>query len=408
MITRSRKRMKRASLWLDKMPAEICEKIASLVRDGKYTDEALHLARTSDVQRRAVVASVPSSATFELSNVDLNDEWADMLDDHVREVIVHEDPDDPNQRKRKHSAMLRLLQAPAVTRTEIPGINAFVIALRQAKSLTSLMVHVRRSSHRSLLCTLKQKGQSLCKLELLCHECSRFVHDSRCLAKLFKKGGWGKLANLCPSVKEVSIDCGKLPPSTISTVVNGLPQLTAARVSSSGICNVSLSERDILALRRLDSVDLQNISGGIREVVRVGTSVIRVALVEAVTSNVVRELVQCTRVRSFAARMGVEEMKTLTDIVRHLPSLTELRVLLGCRTTFNEIQSAASQAVKILRVPKHPLEVVSLGAQVAAADWHSPTEQMDRLSVAVAGDGGKATFSESDRFLLCTIELEGV
>lgn len=132
----------------------------------------------------------------------------------------------------------------------------------------------------------------------MCHVCVHLVESSGCRGSCFEKDGWGSLACLCPSLKELSLDCGNIAPSTISILVDGLPQLTAGSVSSSGLCYVMLAEGDIMALRRLGSVCLPNISGGIRNIVWVGTSIILVAHVEGVKSVVMKELVLCMRVRS--------------------------------------------------------------------------------------------------------------
>lgn len=61
------------------MPTEACEKIASMLSDaGKYNDDALNLAHTRGVRRRAVLASLSISAKFDPRSQSLNNAWADF------------------------------------------------------------------------------------------------------------------------------------------------------------------------------------------------------------------------------------------------------------------------------------------------------------------------------------------
>lgn len=414
MITRSRKRLKTALLWLDKMPTEVRDKIASMVsNDGKYNDDAISLAHTSDIQRRAVLASFPTSATYDLYRLNLTNAWADLLAGHMHQVTIAPAHGGNLSITPFHrSLIVRMLQAPQLERAELPGVKAFLIALRGAKALTSLQVTGGASCQRTLRCTLEQLGPFLSKLALTCNQCGTLgeyeINRQNCLANMFRHGSWSALTRFCPNLQHISLDCGSMAPSTISTLVNGLPLLTTAEFSSSLHCQLLLSESDVIALRRLDSVALGDVSGGLHEIGRIGSPIVQVRDFSEMTSDAVKELVHCPRVSSLRARVTVEGMKTLTtDVVQHLPRLSELQLLLGYRNTFGEIQDAANEALKIIRI-LNLLESVSVFARIAEDAWLSPIEQMDRVRTAVAGDGGTAAVSHrGDRFVICMIQVDG-
>lgn len=412
-ITRSRKRMKTPPLWLDRLPTEVREKIANLISHGGIcNDDALNLAHSSDLLRVAVLASFSSSARYDLYRLNLTEAWTDLLAHHIHEVTVW--PPHANGfivTSLHRSLIVRMLQAPQLIRAEIPGINAFLIALRSTKALTSLQVTARVGCQPTLRLTLKQLGPLLSKLALACNHCgTSSEHELKpdpCLANMFKQAGWSALTGLCPNLKHLSLECGSMLPSTISTLINGLPFLTSAEFSSSTYCQLLLSENDVIALRRLDSVSLGDVSGGICEIARVGTPVVQVRDFSEVTPDSVKELAHCPRVKSIRARVAVEGIKTLTDVVRHLPRLSELHLMLGYMNTLGEIQYAAIEALKIIRIV-NLLESVTVFARIAEGAWHSPIEQMERIRVAVACDGGKAAVSHrGDRFVICTIEVDG-
>lgn len=65
------------------MPVEVRECIARAVtKHGKCTDEAINYAQTSELQRRAVLATISKNQEFELEARSLSDEWTTLLAGH--------------------------------------------------------------------------------------------------------------------------------------------------------------------------------------------------------------------------------------------------------------------------------------------------------------------------------------
>lgn len=145
------------------MPVDIRVKIALLVTSGEHTDDAYCLAYISRDQRHAVLASLPSSATYELNNLQMSHEWAALLVEHVREIrILTGGPHNVIPKGLFWSPLLRLLREPNLKDVELPGFDDFLYALRNTNSLTALSVHMRGVSRYTLF-TCSRKGDRSCR-----------------------------------------------------------------------------------------------------------------------------------------------------------------------------------------------------------------------------------------------------
>lgn len=62
---KNKAKQKQKGFWLDKMPVEIREHIANFVTNGgRMTDDGLNLAHSSELQRSAVLATIPTTQIF--------------------------------------------------------------------------------------------------------------------------------------------------------------------------------------------------------------------------------------------------------------------------------------------------------------------------------------------------------
>lgn len=125
-----------------------------------------------------------------------------------------------------------------------------------AKGLKSLKIYTRICSRRALLRTLEQRGPFLSKLELVCDGLDLSARTLPCLGyqnRSFEKEGLSALTSLCLHRTGFGIETGRLQPSTISRIANGLPALKFLSISS------SLSEDDIVDCGNFESVSLSNV-----------------------------------------------------------------------------------------------------------------------------------------------------
>lgn len=405
MINRLRMRARHAkeeSFLLDQVPKEIRENIARLVtKGGQCTDDGLNLARTSKLQRRAVLSSMPKHMEFILEARDLTEEWAKLLAGHIFSVRVDVfDPSDLDDEDYNNSPLLRLLRAPQLQKAHIPGISAFLCAIRSSTSLRALSVAMCLCAHKSLLLTLRHLGPSLSFLTLICGNgdlTTRSPSLPNCPMLLCNANASGNLVSLCPNLKHLNLNCPHIPPSTISSVVYRIPSLLCMDVISPEE-TIDLSEEDIAALSGLDSVCMENISGGLQVAGRIGSAITGVSCLVEDNLDAPLELVKCPRVRSARLRISLKELKRFTNVVSKLPMLRALTFALRGRherkVTFEEIKDAAIQAKKILRNCTFPVLTVLLDCAVFPNVWLSRKAEMTKISSLVADEGTELSYTE--------------
>lgn len=103
-----------------------------------------------------------------------------------------------------------------------------------------------------------------------------------------------------------------MPPSTISTLIDGLPLLTIEEFSSPpNYCRSQLSESDGIAMRRIDSVGLADVSSGIREIARICAAVVRIGGFSKANSHRMKEVVRSRKSRVFV-------LESVSKGLRHL------------------------------------------------------------------------------------------
>lgn len=66
--------------------------------------------------------------------------------------------------------------------------------------------------------------------------------------------------------------------------------------------------------------------------------------------------------------------------------MSKLLLSLGFRSAFDEVQDAAKEGLKIVRI-QNLLETVTMLSNIAKDVWHSAIEQMDGIHTAIADIG---------------------
>lgn len=132
-------------IWLDLLPPDVVEKIATAVCGRRRRTRALHLAQTSPLQRRAVVSAL--SRTFSMSRCRLFSniesckfemEWVSCFTHDVRNVIIPSKFARFHPKMRSHATLL--LTGPNVEAVEMPDDHGLLRAVRGAASLKDLTV----------------------------------------------------------------------------------------------------------------------------------------------------------------------------------------------------------------------------------------------------------------------------
>lgn len=395
MITRSRKRAKltfEKSFWLDKMPRDVRENIARAVSRaaspwGKRTDAALNLAKTSELQRRAVVASMPKYEYYDLDRLDLSDAWAKLLACHIQRVYVFKlHVDAIKDADCNDSPLITLLSAPQLTSASIPCVIPFLIAIRRSKVLESLVVKMRSCSYRSLVCTLKQVGSSLRKLEVTCNEkdaskCSPPSFD--CPMSLCDTNGSGIVTTFCPNLKQLRLSCSHIQPATISFLVKHLPSLETISWTSAYGLFMDISDDDIESLRELSGVSLVNVPGGLQLVSRVSRFIASLFFyVKA--ADTVPQIVKCPRLSLIDVLKGVEGLRNWIQVLPKLPRLRRLYIEMSPNLPFRDMEDATMTVMKIVGAFKDPDVFVGLLVDVERRQMPAITLNMERISSVVA------------------------
>lgn len=296
------------------------------------------------------------------------------------------------------ASLIRFLRAPQLEKAAILGLPRFLLAVRSARALRHLSVSMVYSAHRSLVSTLRQLGSGLSKLDLSCvvKDVSDYnLPPPKCPMSLFHADGWNELITSCPNLKHLHICCYHLAPSRVSLLISRLPSLTSMSLSSPAQYEMwELSEEDIAALRGLENVSLDNVSGGMRVVSRVGAPVTSVTYIHEDEACVTGEIANCPRVSQATIQMKYSELPNCKNVLPQLPPLTSLTVLLEIGVFFDNVKGAVIQVIHILRIDSHPLKQITLKSRVTRFEWISRKKEMTRIRRTALRHGAFLTYEE--------------
>lgn len=192
-------------IWLDLLPQELAEKIAHTVSGGNRTVDALQLAQTSTLQRRAVVSALFGSFTLRGYNSENESAWISCFIPEVRKVAVGRLYAGLETRLRTQVSVLS--SGPCLTSAKIPDDPVLLHAVGRATCLRELTVldtdttWPGMSATRLLLQTLS--GLSLRKLDLHCS----MPWNSTCMFTRIAQNGDCLLANCCPNLTSFGSLC---------------------------------------------------------------------------------------------------------------------------------------------------------------------------------------------------------
>lgn len=88
------KKSKRAQLWLELIPEEVCHRIATYVTQGKQTINSLSLAESCPTLQRAVVSTIDYAFHYnsETTDYSIAKRWATLLHSQATYLGIHTDP----------------------------------------------------------------------------------------------------------------------------------------------------------------------------------------------------------------------------------------------------------------------------------------------------------------------------
>lgn len=168
--------------------------------------------------------------------------------------------------------------------------------------------------------------------------------------------------------------------------------------------STDLSGDDIVALRRLDRVTLENISGGARIVPRVGKPVVAVTYMKSDDLDAALELVNCPHVWQVTLAMSTEEMKRFTRIVPQLPRLRSVVLTISPALSFKDVEDVVMEAVKILRSCHDPNGSVLLWCGIP--QHGEDAEELEQIKSKIASEGGAVEFNELEGVCMCTVKIK--
>lgn len=395
--------------WLDKMPALVREKIVILVGDGRQlSDDTLCLAQTSQLQRLAVMTSIPADLSISLNLYCLSHGWVDLLVGHIRSLAIRDYMCPSTYRRDDERGafidpLLRLLRKAKVESASVPGIDIFLSALKRSESLRHLAI-TGGFDHNSLVRNLHHMGPSLSSLNLSCDEMyfAQFEMQSpTCPIKYFHEQGWIDVTTSCPNLKNLHLSCRHIQPNTVSLLAGKLPSLASVGVGSPAVWRLlDVSEEDIVALCSFENVTLENVSGGLQLASRIGKSIsgfVYTCRDEDQLDHefdLAQELVKYPRLSSLGVKLSRAELNTLITVIPLLPKLISLTIVLEWGMFYEEIRDTVLRAINILRIHSHPEAHVNLRFTISQFEADDIDERMVKIGSIVADEGGKLTYME--------------
>lgn len=402
------KKARAEPIWLDKLPVDIREHIASfVVTGGKPNNDGLNLAYTSELQRRAVLSQLPDKQSFVVEIPELSDAWAELVADHYRDLsIIFLFPGNRFSAS-SHALYLPMLRSPRLEKLFIPGLMSFLDAIRDAEGLRELSVKMCSSSRRSLLAALRRRGPGLRSITFECEDTTATGGNpasSKCPMCLCSGNEANSLTSLCPNLEELVLKCRHIRPSTTVMLLSKLPRLKAIELCCpTGF--IELSDEDISALKRLTFVTLENVCGGVRVAARIGKPVVSVRYLHRDEFDSILDLVKCPEAWEVQVAMSLENMKRFRGIIPQLPRLRCITLTLTAALSFEDVEKAVMEALKILRLCRRPKACVLLGFHVPDHREDS-REQLDEITSKIAREGGKLKFCGMMGELMCVVSMK--
>lgn len=316
---RAAKRARRPRFWLDEMPREVRERIATFAARRQDPKDVLDLAETSAAQRDAVAAAF--SYKFEVLSEWLCG-WADVFRQCPRHVRVL---DLAFKLDECSNGIVDLLQMPTLRSAAVPEMTELLAALERGGSVRSLSVSLASEDHTPLLRTLR--ALRLDKLELVGNNQLSPEAYKNSLGKFLSKAAPDVLAIACPNLKSLHLDFDEMRAADLCRVISSLKCLEELNVKLD-ICGYALASDALLPnLRRLKSVTLrESVHGGPYLAKKIGTPVTSLEScgLTALDDIELLELAFCPRLSSLDLWLCRGQEKEVIELVPHLLQLRRL------------------------------------------------------------------------------------
>lgn len=197
--------------------------------------------------------------------------------------------------------------------------------------------------------------------------------------------------SFCPNLDRLILRCCHIQPSTVSFLGDGLEYLDTIDVGNcSGI--IDLSEEDIAALQTIDLVFLENISGGMRVISEIGTSVVSVKQLYPDKPSAFLDIVNCQNLMVVWLQMRLGEVKKFLDLHEKLPDLQVTNVkILEPGVKFEDIEDVALHTLKTLRLWNCP--EFCLVFPIFILDLLSIDKEMNKIKSKIIERGGLFSFA---------------
>lgn len=290
--------------WLDELPLEICERIATYVSNGSLTADLLHLAQSSPKQGAAVIKSLDYKLTFVSScPTRVMNGFVDLLKDNVAEANVAE---------VKNRNVSRVLEGRMLSAASITDYRAHLYAATALMQIRDLHLKIEALVPRKLVLRALA-SLPLTKIFIVCH------HDrsSRCpfLEPI-------PFAHACPDVISLSAKCRCHPRDPAPwRVLPHLQQVREVEIFD------DLPKQWFPKVSTLESVKVFGRNAYITAAT-LGHSVTQLNLLEgasALTKNQLAVLRRC-RLTVLRARLAAHAEASLPQFCRETPNLRVLEL----------------------------------------------------------------------------------
>lgn len=306
--------MTKLDIWLDRIPKELCCRIASYVSGGQITDNALQLARVSTSQCNAVLLSLSCDFT------NISDEWVQVFMSSKLSFTSYNGGFQFTKKNRPH--YFYMFKSQQMRRVSISEDVNFLFAMGHMPSVRELDIEVTEQIPRDivfeLFSTLKLK-----KLTLRCR--AWWEHDSECLFndRRYFNASYNALQRSCPGLESMHVDClcqEENPP--FWGVFLGLQSLREVK------CRLPTAAA-MHKLRTLDSVQLFDLIDGqsaYGDAIAVGAAVTDLRSLRRLDEEAIAGLGACSRLSVLRCTIAEGCERALLDVCGRLTRLKTLQI----------------------------------------------------------------------------------
>lgn len=300
--------------WLDRLPLELCRRIASHVTGGQVTENGLHLARVSACQRDAVLSSI--SIDFR----DISRDWVELFLSDRKAFAAYNGAFEFSQQNQPY--YLNMFKTQSLRRVSISDDPNLFIAASKSSSIHEIDIELTDQIPRELVFDMLS-ALKLTKLTLRCR--AWWEQNSVCIfqdPKYFNENR-NALADSCALLESIQVDClcrEDDPP--FWRIFPGLRSLREVKFRSP---TMEIVER----LRDIESVQLFDLIDGheaYQDALKVGPAVTELRSYGRLHEDELVKLQRCPRLSLLHCTIAEGSESSLIDVAPSLPLLQELQL----------------------------------------------------------------------------------